>query len=79
MVEGGKWDRRKFDWIETLISLRKLGYHFGSFLYLTVGFDERNTSRHIINVSKVCKISVFLEYYLQIFNFNLIYASGFLL
>lgn len=53
VVEGGNWDRRNFDWIETLISIRKLGYNFGTFLYLIVQVDVKNTSRHIIDVSKM--------------------------
>lgn len=52
VVEGKKWDERKFDWLETLISLRKLGYSYSSFLSLVVGIDVRNTSRHTIIVSR---------------------------
>ncbi|KAF5307511.1 hypothetical protein FQR65_LT06866 [Abscondita terminalis] len=36
VLEGDKWDERKFDWLKSTYKLRKLGYHFSAFLDLTV-------------------------------------------
>lgn len=51
-VEGDKWDSKKFDWMETLFGLRKVGFSHNLFLSVSIGPDIRNNTRHIIDVRK---------------------------
>nr|WBW70063.1 venom protein [Lampona murina] len=53
VLEGTMWDESKFDWIQLLISLRKLGFDHKIFLYLSVSADEKN--------KEVNKIQLFLR------------------
>ena len=50
-VDGDKWDSEKFDWMEALFTLRKVGFGHNIFLSVSIGPDIRNNTRHIVDVS----------------------------
>ncbi|CAL1279878.1 unnamed protein product [Larinioides sclopetarius] len=52
VVEGKKWDASKFDWLDTLINFRKLGYNHNILLHLSVTVDYRNNTVHIIDLDE---------------------------
>ncbi|KAG8183510.1 hypothetical protein JTE90_003860 [Oedothorax gibbosus] len=52
VVEGDKWDDSKFDWIDTLISFRRLGYSHRLLMDLWVIVDNRNNTMHIIQLDQ---------------------------
>ncbi|KAG8183509.1 hypothetical protein JTE90_003859 [Oedothorax gibbosus] len=52
VVEGNEWDGSKFDWIDALISFRKLGYSHDILMDLSVTADYRNNTKHIIDLDQ---------------------------
>ncbi|GFT19377.1 neprilysin-2 [Nephila pilipes] len=52
VVEGDKWDKSSFDWIDTLIKFRKTGYSHDILLDLSVTADYRNNTVHIIDLDQ---------------------------
>ncbi|XP_035210660.1 neprilysin-2-like [Stegodyphus dumicola] len=48
VVEGEGWDEASFDWIDTLIRFRRMGYSFNSLMVLSVSVDIRNNTAHNI-------------------------------
>ncbi|GBO21276.1 Neprilysin-2, partial [Araneus ventricosus] len=51
-VEGDKWDANKFDWMEILFNLRKVGFGHNILFSLSIGPDIRNNTRHIIDLDQ---------------------------
>ncbi|XP_035210704.1 neprilysin-2-like isoform X2 [Stegodyphus dumicola] len=64
VTEGENWDEASFDWIDTLIRLRKMGYNFNSLMYLLVSEDYRNNTAHIIALDQASLGMPDLTYYL---------------
>ncbi|XP_035227775.1 neprilysin-2-like [Stegodyphus dumicola] len=52
VVEGEKWDEASFDWIDTLIRFRQLGYSHDILIDLSVTADYRNNTAHIIELDQ---------------------------
>ncbi|GIY26782.1 hypothetical protein CDAR_530091 [Caerostris darwini] len=52
VVEGDRWDKTSFDWIDTLIKFRKVGYSHDIMLDLSVTADYRNNTVHIIDLDQ---------------------------
>lgn len=52
VVEGSNWDEAKFDWVESLMAFRKLGYSHDILLDLSVTADYRNNTVHIIDLDQ---------------------------
>ncbi|KFM76718.1 Membrane metallo-endopeptidase-like 1, partial [Stegodyphus mimosarum] len=52
VVEGEKWDEASFDWIDTLIRFRRLGYSHDILIDLSVTADYRNNTAHIIELDQ---------------------------
>ncbi|KFM63751.1 Membrane metallo-endopeptidase-like 1, partial [Stegodyphus mimosarum] len=48
ILEEEKWDKSSFDWIDTLIKMRNLGYNHNIFMGLSVKVDQRNKSSNIL-------------------------------
>lgn len=52
VVEGDKWKESEFDWIDTLIKFRELGYSHDILMDLSVTADYRNNTAHIIDLDQ---------------------------
>ncbi|XP_054716984.1 neprilysin-2-like [Uloborus diversus] len=52
VVEGDKWDGSSFDWVDTLMSFRDLGYSHDILIDLSVTADYRNNTVHIIDLDQ---------------------------
>ncbi|XP_035226069.1 neprilysin-2-like [Stegodyphus dumicola] len=50
MIEGENWDNASFDWMETLIKLRKMGFSHNMFMNLSVILHPSNRSVYIIRL-----------------------------
>ena len=50
VLHGSEWNRNDFDWLETLIEFRKLGFSHDILMDLSVTPDFRNNTQHIIDV-----------------------------
>ncbi|KFM81756.1 Neprilysin-2, partial [Stegodyphus mimosarum] len=44
VLEGDSWNENSFNWIDTLIQLRRKGYSHDIFLKFVISPDHRNTS-----------------------------------
>nr|WBW70057.1 venom protein [Lampona murina] len=51
MMEGTKWNESKFDWIQSLISFKELGFDHNILLNLSVSADEKNSRVNKIHLS----------------------------
>lgn len=51
-VDGDKWNASKFDWMEALFALRKVGFGHNIFLSVSIGPDIRNNTRHIVDLDQ---------------------------
>lgn len=51
-VEGSKWNKSNFDWMEALFALRKVGFSHNIFLSVSIGPDIRNNTRHIVDLDQ---------------------------
>jgi len=63
VIEGPEWDKEKFDWLQSLIDYRNLGFSHDILMDLSVTPDFRNNTQHIIDV----RLNV------RHINFNLLY------
>ena len=50
VLDGDKWQNKKFDWIQAIYIRRGLGYSVQSFFVLSVNMDFKNNSKYILSV-----------------------------
>lgn len=52
MVENHEWNEASFNWIDTIINFRKMGFNHNIFVSIFVGPDFKNSTRHVAQVSR---------------------------
>ncbi|XP_035206091.1 neprilysin-2-like [Stegodyphus dumicola] len=52
VIQVRRWNSAKFDWIDTLIKIRNLGYNHDIFISLSVTMDNENNTANIIKLGK---------------------------
>ncbi|KFM80057.1 Membrane metallo-endopeptidase-like 1, partial [Stegodyphus mimosarum] len=52
VVEGERWDETSFDWIDTLIRFRNMGYGFKSLMGFSMSEDYKNNTAYILGLDQ---------------------------
>ena len=55
VVENHAWNEESFNWIDTIIQFRKMGFNHNIFISVFVGPDFKNSTRHVAQVKKETK------------------------
>jgi hypothetical protein len=58
VLMGTNWKEEKFDWLQTLIEFRKLGFSHDILMDLSVTPDFRNNTQHVIDVIKINNLQI---------------------